>query len=765
MELPCIVKRVTYRKDNFAILACIVDRKSESFKPEHLEVVKPYVSKEWKTFTVVIDSLEDREDPDGGSYMFIGDFIRNPSRGWQYKAHCYYHEITNTKESMKRFLTRLPNIQESRAKEIVDLYYHENIIKLLDNNPEKLLKIRGISELRLEAIKEEWGKINHKRGLYQWFSSMGISLKLADHAYKIWGNEARKKIASNPYLMTRIYGINFLKADIIAHRIESNINQKFRVASCMKHCLNEDSKNNGNLCMPYQSFKSNVVNTLIECDSKIGKSSSLKYDEVVIDIIRDYMGDFFAVKNQESKMVFIYEKRVWEMELFISQTLSERGQENSEFSCSESEIINAQIDVSDFIGRDILLDEKQKEAIKSVFNNRVTIITGGGGTGKSTICRCIYSIAKSKNLCVRMMSPTGKAAKILSERTGGNATTIHRGLKIAPEDRLPKVEIVEDILMVDEISMSGIDTMYALMFAVQSNPKTNIVFIGDKNQLPSVSPGNFLSDLINSGCSNVVKLNRIHRQSEESFIAIVANKIANGVSPKIPDEAKDITWRNISPENIGEDINLLIDQYTKENNIDDLQIISPMKKGACGVIALNEIIQKKIASINKQEKRFIEKGFSRFHIGDRVMQIKNNYNKYVFNGDMGKVFAFGEKPRNPEKSDKEEKFIGVNFSGEKKYYFSEEIDELILAWAITVHKFQGSQSKDIAIIIASEASVMMNKELVYTGFTRAEKHLYIYGNEKTYRLASTRSSIKKRFTNMENIIKDFSLKEKIIKTI
>lgn len=765
MELPCIVERVTYRKDNFAILACNIDRLSESFKPEYSRIVKPYISKKWKSFTVVVDSLDLSEDPDGGSYIFVGDFVDNPSRGWQYKAHGYYHEISNNKESMRKFLTRLPNIKESRAKEIVELYYDENIINILDNNPDKLLNIKGISKLRLEAIKEEWFKISHKRGLYQWFSSIGLSLKLADSAYKIWGNETKKKLICNPYIATRIYGVNFLKADIIAHKIDLNINQKFRVSACMKHCLIEDSRNRGNLCMPYRDFKRSVIATLKDCDSKLSISRKEDYGLIIVDLIKDKMGDFFAIKNQDINVSFIYEKRVWEMESFISKVLHERKDIKSEFSCQENDILMAEEDVSEFTGRDIFLDEKQKEAIESVFKNRVTVITGGGGTGKSTICRCIYYIAKSKGLCVKMMSPTGKAAKVLSERTGGRATTIHRGLDISPDNFLPNTEISEDILMVDEISMSGIDTMYALMTAVQSNPKTNIVFVGDKNQLPSVSPGNFLSDLINSGCSNVVKLNRIHRQSEESYIAIIANKIANGISPRIPKEANDITWKDVRPEKISEDITSLIDRYIESSDISDLQIISPMKKGECGVISLNQIIQKKMASINKQEKRFLEKGFTRFHIGDRVMQIKNNYTKDIFNGDMGEVFAFGERPKNPEKSDRKEKFIGVNFSGEKRYYFSEEIDEIALAWAITVHKFQGSQSKDIAIIIANEASVMMNKELIYTGFTRAEEHLYIYGNEPTYRLASTRSSIKKRFTNMEIIIKDFDLEEKVIKTI
>jgi exodeoxyribonuclease V alpha subunit len=764
MELPCVVKRVTFRRDNFAILACDLDRFSDSYSPKLRGLIKPFFSKKWKSFTVVVDSLEPGERPEGNSYIFVGEFVNDPRRGGQYKASGYYQDVPTDDSSMKSFLMTLPNIKEERANAIIKKFSSKNVIDMLDNEIEKLLEIKGISELRLSAIKEEWEKIGAKRGLYKFFSKHNVPLKLADKAYKIWGNRTQSVVSENPYALTKVRGIGFLQADLIAHRIDESVNQVFRVNSCINYCLREDSSKNGNLCLPYPSLKSIVMSMLNDCDSKLEGVSPGNYVEILPSEIKRADGDFIAVRDIPNKMSFVYRKEVWQREKFIAETLSNRNLLKSKFPCSEGDIIEAEGDVSLYLERDISLDGTQADAIKSAFKNRVTVITGGGGTGKSTICRCIFFLAKSKKMSVKMMSPTGKAAKVLSERTGGSATTIHRGLNIDQDSGLPEKEVNEDILLVDEISMAGLDTMYALMVAIESNPRANIVLVGDKNQLPSVSPGNFLSDLIDSGCANVVKLDRIHRQSEDSFISIIANKISTGVSPRIPENASDITWKNLSQDRIEEDIENFIEPYLENDEMEDLQVISPMKKGKCGVHRVNEVIQKVVSEYNGKSDRYIEVGFNKFFIGDKVIQTRNNYDKDVFNGDMGYIYSFGERARDLAKNDKKEKFIGVDFSGKKVYYYSEEIDDIILAWAITVHKFQGSQSRDIAMIIAPEATVMMNKELIYTGFTRAEKNLYIFGSETTYGMASSRSAVRKRFTNLNNIIKDCRSKDKVLKT-
>lgn len=765
MELPCIVERVTYRRDKFALLACNLDPYSERYNRQLEKDVGPYISKDWKSFTVVVETMSEGDNPEGNNYVFVGEFVNDPKRGKQYKASGYYQEVPTTEKGMKMFLMSLPNIKESRSLAILKTFTLSEIVNILDNDSEKLLCINGINKLRLKAITDSWEESKHKRQLYEWFIECCIPIKLADKAYQIWGNNTRKKLSENPYLLTSLHGIGFLTADIIAHKINKEVNDKFRISSCLEYCLNEDSSSNGNLCTPYSTLKKLVVNTLLDCDNALGKPINPNYEKEIPYIIKDPMNIFTAVKDIKENIIFIYLKHIWEREKFIAEVLYNRSCEKSKYNCSDKDIEEAEANLSFFLGKEIKLDETQKQAIKSAFDNRISVITGGGGTGKSTICRCIYFLARKKKINMNMMSPTGKAAKVLSEKTGGTATTIHRGLEIGPDDVLPKTVITQEILLVDEISMAGVDTMYALMVAVEHNPRTNIIFVGDKNQLPSVSPGNFLTDLIKSGCANIVTLDKIHRQDENSYISLIANDISNGRVTAIPVTASDITWKDLNSDSIDRDIIKFIDNYLKNEKMDDLQILSPMKNGSCGVNKLNEVIQEKMASKNGMTKQILERDFKKFYIGDRVIQTKNNYEKSVFNGDMGVVIDLGEKIKDPSSSDVKEKFILVDFSGEEIYYYSKEIEELMVAWVITVHKFQGSQSKNIVMVMSSEASIMMNKELVYTGFTRAEKHLYVFGHDSMYRLAPNKSSIKRRFTNLNNIIKELSSKEKILRCV
>lgn len=400
------------------------------------------------------------------------------------------------------------------------------------------------------------------------------------------------------------------------------------------------------------------------------------------------------------------------------------------------------------------LDEKQKEAVTSAFKNPITVISGPAGSGKSTICKCIVDIANDYGISVRLMAPTGKAAQVLSEKTNFPAMTIHRSLKMKPGDDKPNERIMEDIVIIDEISMCGIDTFYAIMSALIDNNRTKLVLVGDKNQLPSVSPGNFLNDIIKAECANIVFLEKIYRQDEKSYVPIIANDISKGKQVVIPNDASDIKWINIIQNRFKEDILRYLDNYLKENDIEDLQIISPMKKGEHGVYYTNEIMQEKMSEINKTQDKYIKIGFNKkYHLKDRVIQIENNYKKNVFNGDMGIIIELGEKALDPTVNDKKTRYILVKFLYDTVLYTGNEIDQLQLAWCITVHKFQGSSNKYIVFIMSNEAQIMATKELVYTAITRCSKKITIFGHQNTLSIAPTRSGVKKRYTNMQKFIK------------
>jgi exodeoxyribonuclease V alpha subunit len=501
---------------------------------------------------------------------------------------------------------------------------------------------------------------------------------------------------------------------------------------------------------------------LTDSDKKNGITSNInEYRDLVPVCVRENLDVFAPVKDLTDNNAYVYFRNIWNKEKYIAEKLFDRkisnGGSKSYIECSDQDLKEAEADIAQFSGRTIVLDECQKEAIRSAFEHKITVITGGGGTGKSTICRCIYHLASENSLSIRMMSPTGKASQVLTAKTDYPAATIHRSLRMTPDDDYPREEIQEDIVLVDEVSMVGVDTMFAIFVALNRNPWAHLVFVGDSNQLPSVSPGNFLSDIMASGCANTVRLDKIHRQDENSYISVVANDIAKGKIASIPDTATDIRLHEITdPENFKDEIQKSVNAYLKKNGgIEDLQIIAPMYKGNCGVNIINETIQEMMAMTSGHSDKTIQRGKTKFYLGDRIIQTANNYDKQVFNGDMGIIIEIGKKVIDSTVNDKEEEYIIVDFHGNENriLYRSSEIDQIRPAWCVTVHKFQGSQSPDIIFVMAREARIMMSKELVYTGITRAEKNVDIYGNDDMLRLAPTKSVIKKRYTNMNKIIK------------
>ena len=772
MEIPCIVKNVAFRNPGgFAVLGCELDSCSDKYKPEMEELVKPYINLKYNSFTVITSMLDPSEDPRGGQYIFAGEFVDDSKRGKQFKSSFFYSAIPTTEDGLKVFLCALPNIKEARSAAIIEKFGVEGVINILDNDINRLTEIAGINEKRIPPIQKAWEEKKCLRELYDFFTKHGVSASIADKIYKQWGKASLKVMSDNPYKLVEIRGIGFLTADGIAHKICNKIIEADRVTACMHYALEECLNKQSDLCVLYGNLKKIVISTLLDCDRNLSKNvDSQVYLKLIPECLKNNLHLFTLVKDLESGEGYIYLSHVWEREYYIAKSLWDRKVFNhaSEKECSDNDIGGEEAKLSEFSKSEIKLDETQKDAIKSAFAHKITVITGPAGSGKSCICRCICSLAHKKGMKVRLMSPTGKASQILSAKTGYSASTIHRGLKMMPDEEYPKVDITEDILLVDEISMSGLDTMFALTAAMEDNLWGNIVFVGDKNQLPSVSPGNFLSDIIDSGCANVITLDKIHRTDDKSYIVLLANDISKGKVVEIPKDAKDIRWHELRVDTFHQNLLDFMDGYLKNgNSMEDLQVISPMKKGEVGVYKINEVIQKKMAAINgtESEDKFIQIGFHKFHIGDRVIQLENNYDKKVFNGDMATIKDVGEKMIDPTVSDKKEKFITADFYGEEITYFGTEIEQLQLAWTVTLHKFQGSSAKNIIFIMANEQQIMMSKELAYCGFTRAEQQLDIFGNEGMLRLAPTRSIIRKRQTNLVKIIRELRENKHILQVL
>lgn len=769
MELPCEVKWVLFRNEGgFAVLSANIDRFSPKYNLKMEELIKPYINEKYNTFTIITSMLDSNEDPRGGQYIFVGDFVNDSKRGPQFKSDFFYSDIPTTEDGLKAFLVTLPNIKEARSAAIIEKFGIEGVVNILDNDINRLIEIAGINEKRIPPIQKAWEEKKCLRELYNFFTKHGVSAAIADKIYKQWGKASLKTMMENPYRLVEIRGIGFLTADGIAHKICSKIEDSDRVTACMHYVLQECLNKQSDLCSTYANLKKSVISILLDCDKNLNKTVDAQvYLKLIPECLKNNLHLFTLVKDLETNEGYIYLHNIWEREYYIAKGLWDRKVFNhAAKECTDNDIGSEESKLITFSKKEVKLDESQKQAIKSAFQHKVSVITGPGGSGKSTICRCICSLAHKKGMKVRLMSPTGKAAQVLSDKTGCEASTIHRSLKMTPDEEYPRVDITEDILLVDEISMSGLDTMFALTSAMEENLWGNIVFVGDKNQLPSVSPGNFLSDIIDSGCANVVTLDKIHRMDEKSYISILANDISKGRVVEIPKEATDIRWHELRIDTFHQDLLDFVDGYLSNgHDIEDLQIMSPMKKGNCGVYKINEIMQKKMASINGTDDKNLQIGFHKFHIGDRVIQLENNYDKMVFNGDMGIVKDLGEKMVDPSVSDKKEKFLIIEFYGEELTYFGTEVEQLQLAFCVTIHKMQGSSSKNIVLVLANEHMVMASKEILYTGFTRAEKHLDIFGNENIFRLCPTRSIVRKRQTNITKIIREFRENKKILQIL
>ncbi len=782
MELPVIIDKVVFRNEKgFAILAAALNAYSPKYLPELEDIVAKNTKKTaYNNFIISVGDLDPHEHCEGGEYIFIGDFIKHEKYGEQFKSTFRYREIPNTEEGMVAYLKdEMPNIGKVRSLEMVRKFSVAGILKIMDENPNRLTEINGLTEKRIPAIKEKWDKEADRRRLYLWLSDHGVPPEVGKKAYGVWGSESFKILTDNPYKLTEIDGYSFVKADALAHKILKVVPKKKRLVACMQFELEKNLRSNSNLCMPYKSFQEAILETLTQGNEQNNiKENMIEYTSLINECIKENLDLFTAVKNitETSNGAYVYLRDIWEKEKYIAKSIYHRAIETKhhrpsserdveEPKLSDEELEEAEKDIAKFNGKEIVLDETQKLAIRSAFENKISVITGGGGTGKSTICRCIFHLAQEKKMPIRMMSPTGKAAQVLASKTGYPAQTIHRSLGMMPDQNYPKESIREDIVVIDEVSMVGIDTMHAIMCALEGNIWCNIVLVGDSNQLPSVSPGNFLTDIMQSGCANVVRLDKIHRQSEDSYISLLANDVSMGKIVQIPENATDITWHELPNDLFDIMVRNVVKDFIKGESIDDLQIIAPMYKGIYGVNKINEVVQELMSEVNGTKNRFLKRLFSQFHVGDRVIQIKNNYDKDIFNGDIGVVQEAGRKALNPSVSDEQKDYVTVKFYGNDLIYVEEEIEQLKLAWCITVHKFQGSQSSNIIFIMSDESHMMMSKEILYTAMTRAEKHLDIYGHMRMFKLAPTKSAIRKRYTNMNNVIREFRENRQILKVL
>lgn len=677
---------------------------------------------------------------EGDNVEVTGDLVYHDKYGEQINVSSIKLLKPSGRDAIVTYLANA-NIKGIGKKTAAQIYnkFGEESIDIVYNNPEKLKSITGIGKKKIEDIKLTTEETKDSRSTMLYLQSLSISYNLSMKIYKFYGEDTIDIIKTNPYrLVDDISGVGFTMADNIARNMQISSNSSFRISAGISHTLNYESEFNGHTAIKIDYLTYKVANLL-----------RVKNDDILEQINKDTLaGKLYIVIIEDEK--FVYKKSLYKAEKYIAMALKQKKDSTYNFDVSIDE------DLSVF-------SEEQQIAINEAFKNMVMVITGGPGTGKTTIINAIKKILNNNNLSYAMLAPTGRAAKRIQESTGDEAYTIHRLLGIKPDEALAEYNeenpIEKDYVIVDEMSMVDIYLMKNLLSAIA--PETALIMVGDSNQLPSVGPGNVLADIINTDIKTI-RLKKIFRQGLESNIIVNAHKINNGEYPILNESGKDFFFIEANRNNFNDVLaNLVNNRLPKFYGLDkikDIQILCPSKKTPRGATNINENIQN-ILNPSKEALKINDKVYK---LNDKVMQVRNNYDlvaenaltdaEGVYNGDIGFI----------NQIDKEDEKLEVEFyDGSLVTYKKEDIRDLDLSYAITIHKSQGSEFDCVIIPMMQVAPMLLTRNLLYTGVTRAKKLVILVGEKRIIKQMVNNNTSNKRYTNlsywineMENIEDD-----------
>jgi exodeoxyribonuclease V alpha subunit len=690
---------------------------------------------------------------EGQKVKVQGEWAIHQTFGQQIKVESCQEIMPASIEGIEKYLASglIPGIGPVTAKKIVEKFGMD-ALDIIEMNPDRLTEIEGIGQKKAAAIGEAFKEQRELKEVMVFLQSYGISPTYAIKIFKKFGQNTVSIVKENPYrLCDEISGIGFKKADTIAKNLGIDPTSPFRIMAGIKYILAGITAN-GHVYLPRL--------TLLDEAVKMLNVPAELVEDALITLITSKQ----IVVEEMNGEVVVYLSSLYFSELNVAKRLIELSLQkiNVDLGTIEEEINQYEKE------NNIKFAVEQRDAIIEGVRNGVCIITGGPGTGKTTIIKCIIKIFENRGMNIVLAAPTGRAAKRITETTGNEAKTIHRLLQMEfiPGDNGPQFSKDEtdpleaDAVIIDEASMVDILLMNSLLKAISVG--TRLIMVGDVDQLPSVGPGNVLRDIIESKAVSVVRLNRIFRQSDESLITLNAHKINNGEMPILNDREKDFFFiqKNLN-EDIVEEILNLIDKRlpSYKDGFDpmrDIQVLSPMRKGEVGIYNLNNKIQHILnpPSKNKEEKKFRDYVLRE---GDKVMQIKNNYNLNwesisgkgethgtgVFNGDIGYI----------EKIDNEDQKVTVIFDDDKRVeYDFTSLDELELAYAITIHKSQGSEFPVVVIPVSYGPPMLMTRNLIYTAVTRAKKLVVLVGQRQALFSMINNNTITERFSGLKSRI-------------
>ncbi len=665
-----------------------------------------------------------------------GEWTNHPKHGEQFKIVSYNSMIPADVHGIEKYLGSglIKGIGPVMAKRIVKKF-GKITLDIIEHEAERLSEVEGIGAKRIEMIERSWAEQRDIREVMIFLQAHGVGSGFAAKIFKQYGKESIDIVRSNPYrLASDIFGIGFLTADRIAEKLGFAKDSGLRVEAGILYVLHQLA-DEGHVFYPYEQ----LVDKCREVLAVQRKSLILALESVALTkrIIMEELN--LGGEPEENKAVYLAKFHV--SETGIARYLKRLISVNKSLAGIEEEKAIAWVQNQ----LSIKLAERQVEAVAQALRNKVMVITGGPGTGKTTIIRSVVTVSHTMGAKVLLAAPTGRAAKRMSEATGYEAKTVHRMLEFSPKNgafqKNSEFPLDCDLLIIDEASMLDTILMYHLLKAIPI--EASLILVGDVNQLPSVGAGNVLNDIIGSGVVPVVKLSDIFRQAKESLIIVNAHRINAGslpVQPASSDKLEDFYF--IERENPTEAVRLIVELVKERipkrfglNAVDDIQVLTPMHKGMAGAGNLNIELQK---ALNPSPDHLLRGGRS-FRLHDKIMQIKNNYDKEVFNGDIGKITGI----------DSEAQEVTLSFDGRKVIYDFTDLDEIAPAYAVSVHKSQGSEYPAVVMPVLTQHYVLLQRNLIYTGITRGKKLVVLVGTKRALAIAVKNNKTQRRFTHLK----------------
>ena len=713
-RLRCVVERVTYQNETngYSVIKCR--------------------AKGYADLITVVGSMP--EVHVGSVLTLSGEWTVNPKFGRQFTVSGFEETLPATVYGIEKYLGSglVKGIGPKFAARIVRAFGAETL-NVIEEDPDALLRVPGIGKLRVERIKKSWDEQKEIKNIMLFLQGHDVSTTHATKIYKTYGSDSIRVVKENPYrLADDIWGIGFRTADTIAEKLGVEKETAVRLRSGLLYTLNRLSDEGHCYARRDQLLKTGAELLAVE-------ESVLP--AVLDEMVRqdDVKAELIDGEDSAPGETAVYLPPFWFAETGTAKRLKQI------FSSPPSVKVKPQ-GLEERIRRvtGLNYDPAQMDAIRCAAGSKILILTGGPGTGKTTTTLGILTAFRQAGAKILLAAPTGRAAKRLSETTGMEARTIHRLLEFKPPEGCQKNEqnpLEGDVLILDECSMIDIMLMYSLLKAVPDS--MTLIFVGDVDQLPSVGAGNVLRDLIDAGVFPVVRLTKIFRQAAASRIITNAHRINRGRMPDLSNgkQSDFFFLEEEDPETAAQEIVRLVkERLPRAYGTRDIQVLTPMQRGAVGAANLNQVLQ---AALNA-DAAGLRRGGTDYRLHDKVMQIRNNYDKEVFNGDIGTVCRVNTEDRE----------LTVSFDGREVLYDVTELDELVLAYAATVHKSQGSEYPIVVMPVLMTHYVMLQRNLVYTGVTRAKKLMVMIGSTKALALAVRNVTVTRRNTMLKERLKN-----------